>query len=504
MKKVLFGMLIFIAGCSLSKTIVDIAAENKWAVAIDKQKPKKANEYDTIVIGSGIGGLSCAALLAKNGYKVLVLEQQEHVGGFCSSFTREGFTFPAGAHDISGVERGAIRALINLLDLKKDDLFALHSRTYFVNGKKIELHGTKKDVIAKLSEHFPAEKKNIVAFFDEAEKAFEEQVASIKDPTKQTPTYNQWEKVTYQQKLDEYFNNTQLKKFLCSFLGYLGTPPEKTVATAALMAGLSYWIYGGHFPKRGGQAFADALKRVIESHKGTVLTKTKVDQILVKDNHVAGVRTGGNVFTSPVVVANVNAKTLFLKLIPQDALDPAFVTAIKNLKMSISVGAVHLGVNLDLSHLTSIIVDLDNKASFHINSNTDPTMAPSKQSSISMGLKARYADVPPTKTPEYQAYKEQLAQKAIAAIEKVIPGLKKHIVAKNVVTPRTFEQFTSMPEGAIYSFSKARGHKRPYFKTPITGLYLASASTGFGGGVEAVAHAGLRCAGDIRRSAHRK
>jgi len=81
--------------------------------------------------------------------------------------------------------------------------------------------------------------------------------------------------------------------------------------------------------------------------------------------------------------------------------------------------------------------------------------------------------------------------------EKLIPNLSRHIVVKDAATPKTFERYTFMPQGAIYSFDQSIGVKRPYFKTPIKGLYLVGASTFPGGGIEAVTISGIICAYDI-------
>jgi all-trans-retinol 13,14-reductase len=93
-------------------------------IEVDPKRPKGEDEYDAIIVGSGIGGLTCGALLSKRGYKVLVLEQHHQVGGYCSSFKRGGFVFNAGVEDVSGLwERGPITYLLRELGLKRDDLF---------------------------------------------------------------------------------------------------------------------------------------------------------------------------------------------------------------------------------------------------------------------------------------------------------------------------------------------------------------------------------------------
>jgi len=108
-----------------------------------------------------------------------------------------------------------------------------------------------------------------------------------------------------------------------------------------------------------------------------------------------------------------------------------------------------------------------------------------------------YYDFPEKGTEEYSQKKKEFAEMLINKAEKVIPDLRKHIIIQDAATPKTFERYTSMPEGALYAFDQSIGVKRPYFKTPIKGLYLASASTFPGGGIEAVVMSGMICANDI-------
>lgn len=490
-----------------------------WRISIDLKRPREENEYDVIIVGSGVGGLTCGALLAKRGYRVLVLEQHYQVGGYCSSFRRDGFVFNTGVEDVSGLwERGPLTYLLRELGLKKEDLFVRNSVRYIFNGKAIDIPNNLDDLVDMLSKMFPNEEANIRAFFDDAKKAYEEcymeaekygtplpaeliaKILGAKElreyPLKH-PHFYEWMNMTFEEKLSEYFEDEDLKKFFYALLGYVGTRPEKTIASGALVACISYYLHGGYFPRGGAQRFADSLKNTIMRYGGTILVRHKVDEIIVDDGRVRGVRVGDKIFKAPIVVANANAKTIFLDLIDRRHLDKKFVKYIEGLKMSPSVFMVFLGVDMDLSDYPTLIKNLDEDYEIVINSNADPSLAPEGKASITILTGANYDDFPERGTKEYLEKKQNMARTLIAKAEKIIPNLSKHIIIQDAATPKTLERYTSMPRGAIYSFDQSIGTKRPYFKTPIKGLYLASASTFPGGGVEAVVIAGIICANDI-------
>ena len=239
------------------------------------------------------------------------------------------------------------------------------------------------------------------------------------------------------------------------------------------------------------------MRKFIENNGGRILTRHKVDKILVEKGRVGGVRVKDKIFRSPIVVANVNAKTAFLELIGEENLDRKFANYIKNLKMSPSAFLVFLGVDLNLSDYPTIIENLDEGYSVVINSNADPSMAPDGKASITILTLASYNDFPERGTEDYRRKKREFAEKLVKKAESVIPNLSKHIIVQDAATPKTFERYTFMPKGAIYAFDQSIHTKRPYFKTPINGLYLASASTFPGGGIEAVVISGAICANDI-------
>lgn len=488
-----------------------------WSVEIT-QKPKGEDEYDVIIVGSGIAGLTCGALLSKRRYKVLVLEQHYQVGGYCSSFKRKDFVFNTGVENVSGLwEKGPTNYLIKELGLKKDELFVKNRMRYIFKGKEIDANKLE-EFIKVLSEMFPEERENILAFFNEAKKAHGECYKDAEiygaplpaelivkvfgerkllDYPREHPYFFKWLNKTYKQILDEYFTNKDLKNLLCALLGYVGTGLEKTSAISALTAVISYYLHGGYYPRGGAQRFADSLKEFIENHGGKVLVRHKVDRILVREGRVEGVRVNDKFFRSPIVVANANAKTTFLELVGEENLDKEFVEYIKSLKMSPSCFMVFLGVDTNLADYPTLIENLDEGYSIVINSNADPSLAPKDKASVTILTGCDYHDLPEREVKEYLEKKKKLAEILIKRAEKAISNLSKHIVVQDAATPKTFERYTLMPEGAIYAFDQSINTKRPYFKTPIKGLYLASASTFPGGGIEAVIISGIICANDI-------
>ncbi len=478
----------------------------------------REGDYDVIIVGSGIGGLTCGALLSKRGYRVLVLEQHYQVGGYCSSFKRRGFTFNSGVEDVSGLwERGPITYLLKELGLKREDLFVRNSRMFIFRGKTIRADSLE-EFTAALSEMFPDERANIERFFDEAERAYEECYKEadvygvplpaelivkvlgerkLLDYPKEHPHFYDWMGKSFKEKLDEFFRDEGLKELLCALIGYVGTSPDRAPASSALTACVSYYIHGGFFPKGGAGAFAEALAKYIREHGGEVSINRRVDKIVVRDGRAIGVLVSDKLIRAPVIVSNVNAKTTLLELVGEEHLEREFVDYIKGLKMSPSCFMVFLGVDMDLSNYPTLIKDLDKGLDIVINSNADSSLAPPGKASVTILAPANYRDFPERGTDDYLRVKKEIARALISQVDAVIPGISDRIVVQDEATPKTFERYTSMPEGAIYAFDQSIGVRRPYFKTPIKGLYLVGASTFPGGGVEAAVISGVICANDI-------
>lgn len=489
-----------------------------WTIEIDKHKSKAANEYDIIVVGSGLGGLSSGSLLVKEGYKVLVLEQSDHIGGYASRIDFDGFAAFYGAEDISGAwKNGTVHNFIHQLGYSPEELFIPVARQLVLDGKTIDIPAGPNAFEHVLAQRFPADAHALHAFFEDAKAALNEvyepsilqtfgipftknevqKVYSLFNLMTYSRTHAHkvdWLNATFQEKLDQYFTNPSITSLLTSLMGYIGAS-RKTPALFVLVGTLTYFINGSHYMRGGPQALADLMGRYITEHGGTILCNTPVDKIAVENNQVTAVHAGDKVFKASIVIANVDAKTLYTKLLDPENVPSEFLNTIKGLKIGDSSVLVNLGVDIDLSAFGTFFKNIDKHVYLIIRSNSDPSLAPRGKTSLSILWKADYKEFPQPGSAVYDDYVQHVADQAIKNTESVIPAISKHIVARNVVTPYTFEQTFLMPEGAIYGFD-ARTPKPFLAKSPIKGLYLASASSKLGG-VEAVIMAGIWVRNDV-------
>jgi all-trans-retinol 13,14-reductase len=496
-----------------------------WKVDVVPGQSKAEDEYDVIVVGSGLGGLFVAALLACDALKVLVCEQHRVVGGCCTAFRRKGFTFNVAIQDVAGFwyPKGAMPFLMQRTGLRQSDLFVRNSARYVFEGGHVDVPNDHGPALGAFIERFPHEADNLERFFEDVRIAYEDlfrETGTFDIPIpapvllkayrfRDLPRYFRGKRkltrwglnTSLRRKLAGYFRDPNLRDIFAALVGYTGTRPENTLAVKSLSTVLSYVVFGGGWSFKGGsQRFADALRDVITTHGGEVLVDRRVDRILVEKGRVTGVQTGGKRLTSSLVVSNADVSSTMTRLVDASEVDASYMKRLKELELSHGATAVYLGLDMDLSEYPILIRDVRTKLEVAINSNADPGLAPPGQGSVTLIVPDEYHRYPPRGTSGYLEAKRRATDEIIGMADRIIPGLRDHIVVAETGTPRTFERYLSMPAGACYSFSQALNNRRPYFKAPIRGLYFSGASTHPGAGVEGVAISAIICYKDITRA----
>ena len=502
------------------------------------------SNYDAIVIGSGLGGLSCAAYLAKNGRKVLVLEKHSIPGGYATSFKRGSFSFDATLHMLEAVGKGQSMAryfeecgVADSIEFLKVKNFM---RLVFPEHDFRLPNGNLEGVISVLEAQFPHEKEGIRSLFKEMVK-INADIANFLPQTapmwRQLPTFPfrykslfSAMKKTLGQLLDKHIKDEKLKALLFANYGYYGLPPSK-VDMFPLIGNIGFWMEGGYYPKGGDQAIPNAFVDHIKRNGGSILLGTEVTSIIVENGRAMGVVTAkGEKYFGNHIVSNASVVQTFRNLVGKDKLPPKLLAKIDSMEPSVSALIVYLGLDesfrstLQSADDHEVLVSetynpdedykwaLDGnfeKAAFltTLYSNVDPSLA--KDNKFVAGLiqlqpysywtkfEAAYNA---KNKEEYNKEKDRLASMLIKRAERIFPALSKHIEVIEISTPLTLKRYTGNFDGALYGWANTTKQFSPMgreMKIPIKNLYLSSAWTFPGEGHGPTVACGCRLAKQI-------
>ena len=488
-----------------------------------------SDDYDVIVIGAGMGGLSAGAHLAVGGMSVMLLEQHHKVGGCTSSFSRGEYNFDAALHQMVGVDElqkaAGIDDRIELI--RVPDLY----RTIFP-GVDFTYPGDIDEAVRALSLEWPEESEAIEEFhrlmgqlaregLELADLGRANPIAKIfrmiQVPFRQ-PAIFKYRNANLQEVLDEHFEDEGLKAVISQLWVYYGPPPSRLWAPIFMIANYHYLTLGGWQIKGSSQALSDAYAERITELGGRVKTGTRVTSIIVEDGRARGVRTDlGETFRSRYVISNADPYQTFFTLVGEDRTPRKYCEKIRSLKPGNSIFGVYLGLDvesgfwnvddyeifysksLDADELYSRMMegDFENGCAamtFYTNIG-DSWYAPPGKSVLVMHA---YSDAKfwPRDREEYRRKKELCADRLIALAENLFPGLADHIVVKEVITPLSLEAFTLQKDGIPYGWrlTPEQAMKRLQIETPIEGLYLAGSWSQPSHGVSAAQESGYMAA----------
>jgi len=481
-------------------------------------EPQKT-DYDVIVIGAGLGGLSAAAHLATNNLKVLVLEQNDKVGGCATSFTRGDFTFDASLHEMAGGGPGKKdRGLFQLLKItgvdKKLEFIELHEfyRSIFP-GVDITLPGNWEGFKNALKQKWPEESGGIDKFQEICSNTLND-LMELKDlfrysapraflvkalvPLRQ-PTFFKYKGKTYQEVLDDCFENEDIKAVVSQLWVYYGAPVPFQSALIGLAATESYLADGVWHIKGTSQALSNAYADRIRELGGVVMTNSMVSKVIMENDKAAGVRTAnGKTYTSRYIVANTDPFQLTFNLVGGEFYPESYIEKLNDLRPANSLFGVYLGLNVDLAERgykdteiffnpTTDTVKLhdnmmngnfkDGPVAITIYTNYgDPVYAPKGKSLVTLTAYSDY-DFWPEDKADYLALKDKKVDELVNVAAKVIPELAQaeYIEIKEGFTPRTLKRYTMNKDGVVYGFylSPEQWQKIPN-DTPIPNIYIAS------------------------------
>lgn len=473
--------------------------------------------YDIIIIGGGLGGLTAGAKLAREGRKVLLVEQHNRPGGCATTFRRKGFTCEVGLHEMDGPSDTDLKTRI-FSELGVPDsvkFIKLRDFYHFINDRiRITIPHKAAEAQKILEEAFPEEKQGIEAYY-----------SRVLYPKKKIAGFDLQGEMSLGEFLDAIIRNEDLKLILLGNLGYFSDDPYSLSLTYYCAAQARYFNNGSSYIKGGSQKLSDHLAEYIRSHGGEVLLNHLVTGILSENDRLKGItfrsaKDPGRV-TREATAADIIANAAMPEII--GLLPPAqrseLKTAISGQKPGNSLLTVYFGFRKPLDsighrHYSIFVYDgsvskisdirTNNRDDFSRRSFTfvdygqiDSGLAPEGKSTGALCCTDYFEDWAYLSESEYRAKKDEAASAFIARLEKLIPGITELIEYCEVATPLTVKRYTLNPEGAVYGFRQEPFRSVPDTLKTAANLHFASAWSKTGGGFSGAIYAGYLCATGI-------
>ena len=474
--------------------------------------------FDVIVIGAGLGGLTAGAKLSKEGKKVLVIEHHDRPGGYATTFQRGDYTLEVGLHEMDGPAAGDMKTKI----FKDLDVFShveiIHVPDFyrFLNDRlEVTIPHDPDATTRILSSLFPEENAGIKAYFDQI-------LQSARNVMENDQT-----DISVGEFLDSIIQNEDLKLILMGNLGYFHDDPYTLSLAYYTISQGSYYRGGASFIKGGSQKLSDHLATFIRNHGGEVLLNHLVTGIVTKNEQASGVTyKRNNKHQSEILQANAhiiianNAMLNVADMLGEET-GNQFRDEISQHKTGASLLTIYYGFKkpvkaLGFTHYSTSVFDGSVRSLKDVFSNNSDDYSRrnfifADYSQLDSGLAPEGKSVGAICCVDYlkdwtgldrKAYLEKKADVAAVLtgrLEKMIPGIKENIEYVEVGTPYTCQRYTLNPEGAVYGFAQSPNKKPMDTSMLPENLFFASAWGKTGGGFSGAIYGGYLCALNVMR-----
>jgi all-trans-retinol 13,14-reductase len=506
------------------------------------------NEFDSIIIGSGAGGLSAALCLARAGQKVVVIEQHYVPGGWCHSFYIDGQRFSPGVHYIGLLDKGQSTSnLYEGLGIANDLVFfRMNPRAYehcWIGEERIHMPAEVEQLYESLAERFPKEKKGL--------KKYLALVRNVSREIHLIPKMNGfWDNITIPYRtrhLGKYalfslkrvvgwhIKDPLLQKVLNIQCGDHGLPPSKA-SFPLHCAVMDHYFHGGFYPMGGGAAIVKAMTKAIKKYGGEIKTGQGVKRILLeriegkKKFRAVGVELqNGEQLKAKIIISNADptatynmagAENLSNKLQTKLAKTRYSVTSLMFFltvdmdvrKAGLDSGNIWMMPNREMDDLYEDLTEIDILATDEFSglfiscpSLKDPSSYNGRHHTLEIvtfidydSFKAKFSEGDKY-SEEYNKFKDRLCDKLVNSLEKIIPGIQNHIVHLDLGTPLTNEYYINSTRGNVYGTEKGFFQTGPFSytaQTEIKNLYMCGASI-MSHGVVGSSYSGVKTAAKI-------
>lgn len=458
-------------------------------------------EFDIVIIGSGLGGLVSANILSKEGMSVLVLEKNQQFGGNLQTFSRDKCIFDTGVHYIGGLDTGQnlhkyfhYLGILDLLKIKKMDLDGFDLVTFDDDPNEYPYAQGSENFVRQLSAFFPGEEENIRAFYQK-----------MKDACDHFPLYRLDSNNTYvsqeslfSQKADQVIKdstrNPKLRAVLAgtNFL-YAGIEDKTPFYVHALS--INSYIESAWRCLNGGSQIAKLLIREIRKNGGKVLKRKEVKSFHIENGEVKSVETqDGSIYSGKTFISNIDPKVT-MDLLKDQPIRKSYLKRIKNIENTISSFSLYISLkketfpylNRNYYHFKqesnvwrSSFYEPENWPEGYMVSMSAKTENDVWAEGISVLTYMRYEDVKEWESSfntvsekeergeRYEKFKAEKTEILLSELEKKFPNLRDCILSTYVATPLTYRDYIGSETGCLYGFVKDANFPMRSYLTPRT------------------------------------
>lgn len=506
-------------------------------------------DADSIIIGSGMGGLSTALSLARAGQRVLVFEQHYVPGGWAHSFLRKGYKFSPGVHFVGHLQEGGnARKVYEGLGIANDMVFFRQNPQGYdyniVGDHHFRMPAGIDNLQEALSQQYPKSARGIRRYLTFSQQVFDELMRctepfrSVKDilllpwRTRHIGRMGWWKLRTV---LDFYLRDPYVKTHLSLQCGNYGLPPQMTPFVVHAVVS-NHCMAGTYYPRGSGAGIVKAFTKNIKKLGGEIRTSAGVKKIILEDTtrgkQAVGVELeNGETFYAKNIISNADPHKTYLDMVGKEYLSKSLVKKLGGTKYSIAALNLFLVVEKDLRQLGmdsgnmwySSIPNLDHVYDRFMQKDllTDPEFpalfitSPTLKDPVSYDGKYHAMEIIAfvnyesfkqyehlkygERSDAYESFKRKLEDKLLHTMERVLPGIKESVRLIELGTPVTANHYINTTQGNVYGPAKLFSQVGPFnyrHRSEIDGLFLCGAAT-LAHGITGATNSGIGAAATV-------